>query len=153
MLKLFRRVKDSLHLEKCHQRRDAGGTKVERRTRRGASRAKEIEEICELGKMHAKSMRDGTLEPALSANERKNYDMYMREAIASARRVTDPALRDRSVGHIVDLCMVGGEEGQAGALLSVVQSEFVRREITRKHPQLAESKGLYIATDLLRHSG
>jgi hypothetical protein len=63
--------------------------------------------------------------------------MYMREAVALARRVTDPVLRDRSVGHIIDLCIDGGEEGQAAVLLSLVQSDFVRREIAGKHPQLA----------------
>jgi ribosomal protein L25 (general stress protein Ctc) len=61
----------------------------------------------------------------------------MREAVALVRRVTDRVLRDRSVGHIIDLCIDGGEEGQATVLLSLVQSDFVRREIAGKHPQLA----------------
>ena len=67
--------------------------------------------------------------PGTLRYERKSYEMYMREAMASARRVTDPVQRDRSVGHIIDICMDGGEEGQARALLNVVQSDFVRREI------------------------
>ena len=137
MLKLFRRVKDYFHLKQGDQRGDAASTRDERRTRREASRAKEIEAICELGKMHARTMRDGSLDPELLVHERKNYDMYMREAVASARRITDPSLRDRSVGRIIDLCMDGGDEGQARVLLSVVQSDFVRREIAGKHPQLA----------------
>ena len=54
-----------------------------------------------------------------------------------ARRVVDPVLRDRSIGHIIDLCIDGGDEGQATVLLSVIQSDLVRREIAGKHPQLA----------------
>ena len=87
--------------------------------------------------------------PELLGTERKSYEMYKREATASARRVTDPVLRDRSVGHIIDLCVDGGEEDQARALLSVVQSEFVRREIAEKHPQLR----LFVAIDQRRRSG
>ena len=82
-------------------------------------------------------MRDGSLDPKRLANERKNYEMYMREAVGLVRRVTDPVLRDRSVGHIIDLCIDGGEGGQAAVLLSLIQSDFVRREIAGKHPQLA----------------
>jgi hypothetical protein len=77
------------------------------------------------------------LDPKRLANERKNYEMYMREAVALVRRVTDPVLRDRSVGHIIDLCIDGGEEVQATVLLGLIQSDFVRREIAGKHPKLA----------------
>ena len=136
MVELFRRAKDAFHLRWGHQQRDAASTTDERRTRTGTSRAEKIKEICDLGKIHTISMRDGSLDPKRLANERKNYEMYMREAIALARRVTDPVLRDRSVGHIIDLCIDGGEEGQATVLLSLVQSDFVRREIAGKHPRL-----------------
>jgi hypothetical protein len=149
MLKLLRRAKDAFHLQRRHQQRDAGSNTDQRRTRTEASRVEKIKAICDLGKMHARSMRDSCLDPELLRSERKNYEMYMREAIASARRVTDPVLRDRSVGHIIDLCMDGGEEGQARALLSVVQSEFVRREIAEKHPRLM----LFVAIDQRRRSG
>ena len=137
MLKLLRRAKDAFHLQRRHQQRDAGSNTDQRRTRTDASRVEKIKEICVLGKMHARSMRDGSLDPELLVHERKNYEMYMREAIASARRINDPVLSDRSVGYIIDLCMDGEEEGRARALLSVVRSEFVRREIAGKHPQLA----------------
>jgi len=149
MLKLLRRAKDAFHLQRRHQQRDAGSNTDQRRTRTEASRVEKIIAICDLGKMHARSMRDSCLDPELLRSERKKYEMYMREAIASARRVTDPVLRDRSVGHIIDLCMDGGEEGQARALLSVVQSEFVRREIAEKHPPLM----LFVAIDQRRRSG
>ena len=104
---------------------------------RGQTGLKRSKKFVTSGKIHTISMRDGSLDPKRLANERKNYEMYMREAIALARRVTDPALRDRSVGHIIDLCIDGGEEGQATVLLSLIQSDFVRREIAGKHPQLA----------------
>jgi hypothetical protein len=137
MIKLFRRAKDTLHLHWGHQHRVAASTTDERRTRSGASRAEKIKTICNLGKIHTISMRDGSLDPKRLANERKNYEMYRREAVALLRRVTDPVLRDRSVGHIIDLCIDGGEEVQAAVLLSLVQSDFVSREIAGKHPQLA----------------
>jgi hypothetical protein len=136
MIKLFRRAKDTFHLRWGQQQRDAVSATDERKTRTGTSRAEKIKTICDLGKIHTISMRDGSLDPKRLANERKNYEMYMREAVALVRRVTDPVLRDRSVGHIIDLCIDGGEEGQATVLLSLVQSDFVRREIAGKHPQL-----------------
>jgi hypothetical protein len=136
MIKLFRRAKDTFHLRWGQQQRDAVSATDERKTRTGTSRAEKIKTICDLGKIHTISMRDGSLDPKRLANERKNYEMYMREAVALVRRVTDPVLRDRSVGHIIDLCIDGGEEGQATVLLGLVQSDFVRREIAGKHPQL-----------------
>ena len=126
MFKLFRRAKDAFHSQRAHQQRDAANTPDERRTRAEASRAEKIKAICDLGKIHAISMCDGSLVPQLLADERKSYEMYMREAVALVRRVTDPVQRDRSVGHIIDLCMDGGEEGQARVFLNVVQSDFVK---------------------------
>jgi hypothetical protein len=137
MIKLFRRAKDAFHWQWGHQQRDAASTTDERRTHVEASRVEKIKAICDLGKIHAISLRDGSLDPKLLADERKSYEVYMREAIGLVRRVTDPVLRDRSVGHIIDLCIDGGEEGQATVLLSLVQSDFVRREIAGKHPKLA----------------
>ena len=134
MIELFRRAKNAFHLQWGHQQRDAVSATDERRTRTGTSRAEKIKTICDLGKIHTISMRDGSLDPKRLANERKNYEMYMREAVALVRRVTDPVLRDRSVSHIIDLCINGGEEGQATVLLGLVQSDFVRREIAGKHP-------------------
>ena len=137
MIQLFRRAKKAFHLRWGHQQRDAANTRDERRTRAEASRAEKIKAICELGKIHTISMRDDSLDLKRLANERKNYEIYMREAVALLRRVTDPVLRDRSVGHIIDLCIDGGEELQATVLLRLVQSDFVRREIAGKHSQLA----------------
>jgi hypothetical protein len=136
MFKLFRRAKDAFRLQQGRQR-DAASITDERRNRTAASRVEKIKAICDLGKIHAISMCDGSLDPQLLADERKSYEVYMREAVALVRRVTDPVQRDRSVGHIIDLCMDGGEEGQAKVFLNVVQSDFVRREIAGKHPQLA----------------
>jgi hypothetical protein len=149
MLKLLRRAKDAFHVRRRHQQGDAASNSDQRRTRTESSRVEKIKAICVLGKMHARSLRDGCLDPKLLSSERKNYEMYMREATASACRVMDPVLRDRSVGHIIGLCMDGGEEDRARALLSVVQSEFVRREIAEKHPQLR----LFVVIDRIRRSG
>jgi hypothetical protein len=87
--------------------------------------------------MHAKSMRDCSLTPELAANERKGYELYKRDAIALARRVSDPTFRDHAIGHLVELCMDGGEEDEAKSLFNIVQSDFVKRQISEKHPQLA----------------
>jgi hypothetical protein len=81
-------------------------------------------------------MRDSSLDPGLAANERKSYELYKGDALALARRVKDPLIRDCSVGHIIDLCLDGGEEEQARALFGVVQSDFVKRYISGRHPQL-----------------
>ena len=79
-------------------------------------------------------MRDHSLAPELAASERKSYELYKRDAIALARRVTVPVLRDHAVGHLIDLCMDGGEEEEASALFDLVQSDLVRRQIAAKYP-------------------
>lgn len=140
MLKLFRRVRDAFHLRQRSRNRqlsDIVSTNDARRMRKATRKAEEIRSICELGRMHARSTRDSSLDPELVANERKSYEVYKREAMALARRVTDPFLRDRSISHIIDLCFDGGEEEQARALFNVVQSDFAKREISTKHPHLA----------------
>ena len=78
------------------------------RRHRSASRAERIKATCDLGRMHARSMRDRSLAPELAASERKSYELYKRDAIALARRVTDPVLRDHALGHLIDLCIDGG---------------------------------------------
>ena len=65
-------------------------------------------------------MRDHSLAPELAASERKSYELYKRDAIALARRVTDPVSRDHAVGHLIDLCMGGGEEEEASAPFDLV---------------------------------
>jgi hypothetical protein len=73
-------------------------------------------------------MDDRSLAPQLAANERKCYQLYKHDAIALARRVA-PALRDRAIGHLVDLCIDGGDEEEATTFFELVKSDFVRREM------------------------
>jgi hypothetical protein len=79
-------------------------------------------------------MRDHSLAPELAATERKSYELYKRDAIALVRRVADPVSRDHAIGHLIDLCMGGGEEEEASALFDLVQSDLVRRQIAARHP-------------------
>jgi hypothetical protein len=101
--------------------------------RRSASRVERVKATCDLGRMHTRSMRDRSLAPELAANERKGYELYKRDAIALTRRVTDPVLRDRAIGHLIELCIDGGDEGEANALFDLIQSDLVRREIAARH--------------------
>ena len=137
MFKLFGRAKDAFDL---HRRNRQPSTTDERKTDKGASRAERIKAICDLGKVHARSLGDSSLDPELLAHERENYERYKREAMARTRQVIDPVLRDRSIGHIIDLCMDGGEEDQARKLFDIVQADLVKRELARKYPKLG--KGL-----------
>jgi len=82
------------------------------------------------------SLGDKSLDLELLGYERQNYERYKREAIARTRQVIDPVLRDRSIGHIIDLCMDGGEEDQARKLFDIVQADLVKRELARKYPKL-----------------
>jgi hypothetical protein len=109
-------------------------TTAEDGRRRSASRVERVKATCDLGRMHTRSMRDRSLAPELAANERKSYELYKRDAIALTRRVTDPALRDRAIGHLVDLCIDSGEEEEASAFFELVHSDLVRREIAARHP-------------------
>ena len=90
MLKLFRRVRDAFDTpERSRDRQpsDVASTNDARRMRKATRRAEEIRSICELGRMHARSMRDSSLDPELVTNERKSYDAYKRDAMELARRV------------------------------------------------------------------
>ena len=130
MLEVFRKVAFRFGGRPRHDTTVVDG---ERRYR-SASRVERIKATCDLGRMHARSMRDRSLAPELAASERKSYELYKRDAIALARRVTDPVSRDHAVGHLIDLCMDGGEEEEASALFDLVQSDLVRRQIAARHP-------------------
>ena len=130
MLEVFRKVAFRFG---GRPRRDTTVMDGERR-HRSASRAERIKATCDLGRMHAKSMRDRSLAPELAACERKSYELYKRDAIALVRRITDPFLRDHALGHLIDLCMDGGEVEEASGLFHLVQSDMVRRQIAARHP-------------------
>jgi hypothetical protein len=98
---------------------------------------KRIKVICDLGKMHARAMRDSSLEPTLLASERKNYETYKRDAILSANRLTDNTLRDSTLRLIIDLCVYGGDDSEAKHLQNAVEADSMRREILEEHPGLA----------------
>jgi len=121
MLEVFRKVAFRFGSRSRHV------TTVEDGRRRSASRVERVKAACELGRMHARSMCDRSLAPELAASERKSYELYKRDAIALARRVADPVLRDHAIGHLVDLCIDGGEEEEASAFFELVQSDLVRR--------------------------
>ena len=130
MLEVFRKVAFRLG-----GRPRRGTTVVDgERSHRSASRAERIKATCDLGRMHARSMRDHSLAPELAANERQSYELYKRDAIALARRVTDPVSRDHAVSHLIDLCMDGGDEAEASALFDLVRSDLIKREIATRHP-------------------
>ena len=130
MLEVFRKVAFRFGGRPTHDTTVVDGE----RRHRSASRAERIKATCDLGRMHARSMHDHSLAPELAASERKSYELYKRDAIALARRVTDPVSRDHAVGHLIDLCMGGGEEEEASALFDLVQSDLVRRQIAARHP-------------------
>ena len=127
MLEVFRKVAFRFGSRPRHV------TTVEDGRRRSASRVEKVKATCDLGRMHARSMCDRSLAPELAASERKSYELYKRDAIALARRVTDPVLRDHAIGHLVDLCIDGGEEEEASSFFELVQSDLVRREIVARH--------------------
>jgi hypothetical protein len=127
MLEVFRKVAFRFGSRPRHV------TTAEDGRRRSASRVERVKATCDLGRMHTRSMRDHSLAPEVAANERKDYELYKRDAIALTRRITDPVLRDRTIGHLIDLCKDGGDEGEASALFDLLQSDLVRREIAARH--------------------
>jgi hypothetical protein len=127
MLEVFRRVAFRFG------RRPRHVTTVEDGRRGSASRVERVKAACDFGRMHARSMCDRSLAPELAISERKSYELYKRDAIALARRITDPVLRDRAIGHLIELCIDGGDEGEASALFDLLQSDLVRREIVARH--------------------
>jgi hypothetical protein len=133
MLEIFRKV-----LFRFGSRSRHVATLEDRKShRRSANSVERVKATCNLGRMHARSMYDRSLAPELTANERKCYQLYKHDAIALARRVADPALRDHAIGHLVELCMDGGEEEEAKSLFDIIQSDFVKRDISEKHPLLS----------------
>ena len=129
MLEVFRKVAFRFGGRSRHVATLEGG----RSHRRSPNSVERIKATCDLGRMHARSMYDRSLAPELAANERKCYQLYKHDAIALARRVADPALRDRAVGYIVDLCIEGGDEEEGSTFFELVKSDLVRREIVARH--------------------
>jgi hypothetical protein len=131
MVGLFSRIPKAVRLQE-----EAAKTKGDRRIRSETRKIEDIATICELGKMHARAMRDNSLDAGLLA-ERKNYEMYKHDAIVSARRLREPTLRDFSLRHIIDLCMCGGDDSEAKHFFNLMEADAVKREILEVHPQLA----------------
>jgi hypothetical protein len=78
MLEVFRKVAFRFGGRPTHDTTVVDGE----RRHRSASRAERIKATCDLGRMHARSMRDHSLAPELAASERKSYELYKRDAIA-----------------------------------------------------------------------
>jgi hypothetical protein len=137
MFRLFQRILEAIEPQQQLSGKDPLKTGNVKRIRDGAKRIENIKAICDLGKMHARAMRDSSLEPTLLASERKNYETYKRDAILSASRPTDNSLRDSTLRLIIDLCVYGGDDSEAKHLLNAVEADSMRREILEEHPGLA----------------
>jgi hypothetical protein len=136
MFEVFKTGKESTRRHQESQNETSANAEDASRTHQERSRVEKIKEICDLGRIHSKAMRDSSLEPAVLANERKNYEMYKHDAICSARRVSDAGLRDFSLSLIIDLCLDGRDYGDAKRLFHGIESNFVKHRISVKHPQL-----------------
>ena len=107
MLGLFRRILEAIKPQQQLSSKKLPETSNVQRIRDAARRIEKIKAICDLGKMHARAMRDSSLEPALLASERRNYETYKHDAILWASRLTDKTLRDSTLRLIIDLCAYG----------------------------------------------
>ncbi|MGC1353050.1 MAG: hypothetical protein WA858_25250 [Xanthobacteraceae bacterium] len=136
MFGLFRRILEAVTPQQ-QKRQEAAKTTNDQGIRDAARRIEKIKAICDLGKMHARAMRDSSLEPDLLASEQRNYEMYKHDAILSAGRLTDKTLRDSSLRLVINLCVYGGDDSEAKHLLSSVEGDSIKREILEEHPRLA----------------
>ena len=136
MAGLFSRISKAVK-QKPIQHQEAAKTKSDRRIRDAARKIENIAAMCEMGKMHARGMCDNSLDPGLLASERKNYEMYKHDAIVSARRLSDPTVRDSSLRLVIDLCIHGGEDSEAKHFFNSIEGDDVKQEIIEVYPQLA----------------
>jgi hypothetical protein len=137
MFGLFRRILEAVKPQQQTRWQEAAKSTNVQGIRDSARRIEKIRAICDLGKMHARAMRDSSLKPTLLASEQRNYEMYKHDAILSAGRLTDKTLRDSSLRLVIDLCVYGGDDSEAKHLLSAVEADSIRREILEEHPRLA----------------
>ena len=101
MFGLFRRILEAVKPQGQTPSQEAAKTTSVQGIRDAARRIEKIKAICDLGKMHARAMRDSSLEPDLLASEQRNYEMYKHDAILLAGRLTDKTLPEFLVtpGH------------------------------------------------------
>ena len=94
MVGLFSRVLEAVKPQQQTRREEDAKTKNVTRIRNAAKKIEKVKTICDLGKMHARSMRDNSLDPDVLASERKNYEMYKHDAIVVMGSLRDTTLRE-----------------------------------------------------------
>lgn len=100
--------------------------------------AKRIREICRSAADSAEKVgaaADRTHKKVKRDVER--YERAARAAMEIAMKVSDELLRDAAVRQIVELCLAAGNVATAQTLLRAIQSQSIRDDVLREHPQLA----------------
>jgi hypothetical protein len=67
---------------------------------------------------------------------REAYESRKQTAIALARQMRDPIMRDPALEAIIDLCMVAKDESEAKKLFDAIEEEPFAERILSKYPQL-----------------
>lgn len=72
--------------------------------------------------------------------EVERYERAARAAMGIAMKVSDELLRDAAVRQIVELCVKAGNLATAKTLLRAIQTQSIRDDVLREHPQLADGR-------------
>ncbi len=98
------------------------------------SRATFIQQKCQVGALFASRLSD----PAEDhADQLARYQRVRAEMIATLDLIEDEFCRGFAAHQIIKMCMVGGEEVVARALLTSVRDKFIREKIFEDVPELA----------------
>lgn len=66
----------------------------------------------------------------------ERYERAARAAMELAMKVSDELLRDAAVRQIIELCLKAGNATTAKTLFRAIQSQSIRDEVLREHPEL-----------------
>ncbi len=101
--------------------------------------AKRIREICRSAADSAEKVgaaADRTHKKIKRDVER--YERAARAAMEIAMKVSDELLRDAAVRQIVELCLTAGNAATAQTLFRAIQSQSIRDDLLREHPELQQ---------------
>jgi hypothetical protein len=101
--------------------------------------AQKIREICASASAIASKMAsDGRRADKDKTAEAERHQAAIKRALEIAMKISDDAMRDVSVGQIIDLCVTVDHMKTARILVRAIKSENARVELINGNPALAD---------------
>ena len=101
--------------------------------------AQRIREICQsAGSIADRSATNGRRVESDKAKETERYQAAIRRALEITMKISDDAMRDMAVCHVIDLCLRANQMKTARILVRAIKSDESRTELVAGNPALRE---------------